>query len=333
MAALVEPRCRSYRITETEQGIASFPDAACQRALAECLQRQHYDVIVARYLPSLLRIDSAGTLPIVLDIDDVPGILERPSSTGCVDAAASEHHFRARQLVIATLKRCAGLWVCNPSDVHIPYLGTAAVLPNIPFTVARRVTPPPSTPTMLFVGALKRSLVVESLDSFIVSALPIIRSQVPEAQLRIAGYGASPALLARWNAVDGVKCVGYVDDLAPLYRACAFTVVPLKMDRGTHIKIVESCAHGRTCIVSAAAHRGYERDLADGEAVRVGLTMFDMAQACVELLQDHERNRALAARSWAIVQDVYTFSVFANAVSAVILRALSTTTFAVRHPR
>ena len=59
----------------------------------------------------------------------------------------------------------------------------------------------------------------------------------------------------RWEAIDGVQPVGYVDDLADEYRRCAFTVAPIFEGAGTKIKVLESLAFGRACLTTPCGAR------------------------------------------------------------------------------
>ena len=83
----------------------------------------------------------------------------------------------------------------------------------------------------------------------------------------IAGKFLIPDNEARWSAVEGVKVVGFVDDLTDLYRHALACVVPVEKGSGTCIKTLEAMAYSRVCLATPFGARGIpDADLVDGRA-------------------------------------------------------------------
>lgn len=72
------------------------------------------------------------------------------------------------------------------------------------------------------------------------------------------------------------------------YQEAAFSIVPLIDGAGTKIKVLESLAYTRTCVVTAHSISGYESVLKDGECVAVGRTLSALVPLAVHLLRDVE---------------------------------------------
>jgi succinoglycan biosynthesis protein ExoO len=100
----------------------------------------------------------------------------------------------------------------------------------------------------LFVGS-SNSFNVEGLTWFLGSVWPTILAARPDATLLVAGT-IEKVLTARPR---GVKFLGQVSDLAPLYQGSQVVIVPLLRGTGMIIKLVEAAAHGCACVSTPKA--------------------------------------------------------------------------------
>ena len=127
----------------------------------------------------------------------------------------------------------------------------------------------------------------------------------------------------RWSAVPGVKVIGFVDDIVPVYASCAFTVVPIFSGAGTNVKVVDSLAHGRTCVLSPYGHRGYESDLRHLESIYLAPDAQAMAKGCIELLQKPELRAAMAQCAAAVVAERYSFDAFRGVIAETVSQVMA----------
>ncbi|HEX2032409.1 MAG TPA: glycosyltransferase [Actinomycetota bacterium] len=95
----------------------------------------------------------------------------------------------------------------------------------------------------LFVGRLSEDLSpnADGLRWFVDEVWPGIRSELGDVELLVAGR-ASPTLSG--IARDGVRLLGAVDDLTPLYEAARVFVAPLRFAAGIPLKILEAASFG-----------------------------------------------------------------------------------------
>jgi hypothetical protein len=98
-------------------------------------------------------------------------------------------------------------------------------------------------PQVLYVAS-DNPLNVKGLRDFLRFAWPTIRRQVPEARLAVAGRVGRMAPLH----VEGVKVLGFVDDLDALYRESAVVINPAVAGTGLKIKTLEALAHSRPVV-------------------------------------------------------------------------------------
>jgi glycosyltransferase involved in cell wall biosynthesis len=305
-------------------------DRQVSRSLSDVLARNQYFLAVGRYLKPIVKTGLVGQMPCLLDIDDVDfdifaqraRDLARPRWQRFLYSVQSSQVEAAFQ---KWLPKFNGLWIAKPNDRRHAVARNAALLPNIPYNA------PVATPTLN--GSRSESPVVltvayyhyqpnrEGVDRFIREGWPTVRAACPTAEYWVAGK-SDPALARRWQAVPGVKVLGFVDDLATLYSASWFTLCPLWSGAGTNIKVLESLAFGRTCVATVMGHRGYEDCLRAGDSLVVAGDPEDVAENCIQLIHDHERRLALAKRGREVVQREFSYAKFASIVHREVERAL-----------
>jgi glycosyltransferase involved in cell wall biosynthesis len=176
--------------------------------------------------------------------------------------------------------------------------------PVFDFTNSSQIEPPSGT-TLLFFGLIRR---YKGLD-VLVSALPEIRRQVPDARLVVAGDPLEPIqpvqeLASSLGVADAIEWrLGFVprEDVAPLVASAAAVVLPYREIESSGV-LALAFGHGRPAIVSDIGGIGDEvREFGAGRAVPPE-DPAALAAACVELLFDGEALRrsyegAVAARS------------------------------------
>jgi glycosyltransferase involved in cell wall biosynthesis len=159
------------------------------------------------------------------------------------------------------------------------------------------------------------------VDRFIREGWPKIRAACPTADYWLAGKN-DPATAKRSLAVPGIQVLGFVDNLAPLYSASWLSECPLWTGAGTNIKVLESLAFGRTCVVTTMGHRGFEDFLQSGDSLLVAANAEDVAENCIPLINDHSVRLALAKRGQEVVQRKFSYQKFARVVHGEVERAL-----------
>lgn len=145
-----------------------------------------------------------------------------------------------RALVQAATGRC---------DIQIRY-------PDVP----RYIEPAERTPQcvdpsmLLFWGHMGRAENVDAVEYFVATILPLIRDKRPQTRLVVAGI--DPPASIRRLAGGSVEVTGFIENPAPLFRAAAVGVVPLRLGAGIKIKTVEMLACGMPCVATSIGAEG-----------------------------------------------------------------------------
>jgi glycosyltransferase involved in cell wall biosynthesis len=306
-------------------------DRDLSRNVLEIVSRNHYFLAVGRYLKPIVKTGLVGRVPCLLDIDDVDFDIfaqraEDLTVPGWQRILYSIHFRQIKAAFWKWLPQFQGAWVVKAADMRHEVTRNAAILPNIPYKIP--VAPLPvdglesATPVMLTIGVLSYLPNRDGIDRFIREGWPKIRAACPAAEYWLAGKN-DPAFAKRWQAVPGVKVLGFVDDLAPVYGASWFTLCPLWTGAGTNIKVLESLAFERTCVTTVIGHKGFEDCLIPGDSLLVAATPEDLAENCVRLINDHILMSGLAKRGREVVRREFSYEKFANIVHRGVERALS----------
>jgi glycosyltransferase involved in cell wall biosynthesis len=153
-------------------------------------------------------------------------------------------------------------------------------------------------PRAVFVAS-GNSINVDGANAFIAEVLPLVRAEIADFELWLAGD-----VCAHASDAPGVRKLGRVNSVAQTYAQGALAVNPVRMGTGLNIKTMECLALGVPLVATASGSRGLEK--LRGTAF---LSVDDndpaaMAAAVIRVLRDSVLRTALgqaaltAAREW-----------------------------------
>jgi polysaccharide biosynthesis protein PslH len=305
-------------------------DHQLSRDVSEVLDRKRYSLAVGRYLKPIVKTGLVGRVPSLLDIDDVDFDIfaqraEDPSRPRWERLLYALQSSQIKAAFEKWLPRFKKLWVTKAEDTQHAVTRNAAVLPNIPYNLPNGLAPlngsSSCNPVILTVGVLFYVPNRDGIDRFIREGWPKVRAACPTAEYWLVGKN-DPASARRWGAVPGVKVLGYVEDLAAIYQASWFSLCPLWNGGGTNIKVLESLAFGRTCVATGIGHRGHGDLLKSGDSLLVAATAAELAESCIQLINDREKRLALAQRGHDVVREEFSYKKFASVVRCQVEEAL-----------
>ena len=196
------------------------------------------------------------------------------------------------------------------------------ILPNIPDLSLIDLPAPDfadTAPVILYFGTLSWQPNIEGLERLLTSIFPVVRGQVPEARLVVAGAGASPALGGRVAATEGAEFIGEVSDPEPLYRHARLLVDATRSGGGTRLKILNALARGIPVVASGIAAQGLE--VIPSEHLLVAEADGEMSDAIALLLRDPDRCRSLSENARALVRARYVAEVAFRPLDDALARA------------
>lgn len=153
--------------------------------------------------------------------------------------------------------------------------------------------------TLLFVGSNTAPNII-GLRWFFTSVWPEITSRIPDARLLVAGGVAAGFP----RDVPGVRFLGLVADLDPLYAEAGAAISPLTVGSGLKIKLIEALGQGKAIVATSATTEGCDEAVAEAIYERDDARAF--ADAVVELLRDDGLRHAKAAQALDVARRLYS---------------------------
>ena len=117
-----------------------------------------------------------------------------------------------------------------------------------------------------FVGNYLHAPNLDAVRHFVREIWPAFHARVPSAEL-ILGGAQMPMQVEQLGTAEGVRAIGYVDDLAALFNRIRLTVAPLRYGAGAKGKVVSSLCHGVPVLASQIAAEGI--GLQDGRDILI----------------------------------------------------------------
>jgi glycosyltransferase involved in cell wall biosynthesis len=248
--------------------------------------------VMAQYLPYF------GDLPVILTDHESGGPIPADIGAGQWGRRREArlwrrylHHYYPRAQVLQALTEHDALQLGQA-------LGRPVLVrpPAVPMPEAA-TEPGLAPPRILFFGDYRHHPNPEAAHTLAHRVLPLVREQLPEAELWLAGPNA-PTDLEELGNLPGVSVLGYVDNLTGLMAQTRLLLAPLYSGAGTRIKVLTALAHGLPVVSNALGLRGVG---APFPAVRKRERVLDLVAAALELLRSPQlaAEAGAAAHQWA----------------------------------
>lgn len=142
-----------------------------------------------------------------------------------------------------------------------------------------------STLTLMLSGKMSYYANEAAAVFFCQQILPLIREQLPETTVLIAGSNPSKAVQRlAWRS--NVQTTGYVSDLRPVFQRARVVVCPLVVGAGVQNKVLEAMAMGKPVIATPKACQALS--VINGRHLLVADDPRAFAKAVVKLLTDDD---------------------------------------------
>lgn len=153
---------------------------------------------------------------------------------------------------------------------------------------------------MLIVGWLDFSPNKNGVLYFVDNVLPKIRKQKPLAELYIVGKSKDSNLLKRLNETDGVRALGYVEDVNAEYKNSRVVIVPVYQGAGTSVKFVEGLLVNRPIVSTPMGARGFEHICKAEKDYMLAANDEDFAEKILKLLSSIELSTQMAENAYKV---------------------------------
>ena len=233
--------------------------------------------------------------------------------TGDADAAAKAERFRKIETRLA--RQSDLVWCASDADAaalarEVPGV-RAEVVPTIHELRGRGKTFAERR-GLLFLGNFRHRPNADAVHFFVREIFPAVREAIPGAEFYVVGDEAPPEIKA-YASEEGVKVLGYVPDIGPLFAESRLMVAPLRFGAGIKGKIGEALAHGLPVVTTRVGAEGM--GFTHGEEALVTDDPREFARAVVRAYTDAELWRRLSDKGHGHVRRRFTPEVVGRVVN------------------
>ena len=169
---------------------------------------------------------------------------------------------------------------------------------------------------LVFLGSMDWLPNIDGARFFATEVLPRIRARLSHCKVALVGRRPDPAIERLAKADPNLIVTGTVPDVRPWLWGSKVSIVPLRIGGGTRLKIFEAMAAHVPVISTRVGAEGLPVE--PGKHLLIADNPDDFAEACIQLLQDPQRQKNLADAAWALVTDGFSWDAIAREFETIL---------------
>jgi len=215
---------------------------------------------------------------------------------------ASCHQFDVNLVVSEADRR--NLRSVNPdAHIHLVENGT-----DTDYFTPSKVTPEPMS--LIFAGDLSWYPNVSAIQFFVHEVWPLLKREIPEARLYLAGRLPAPAVVRIAERVPGIVLAPDPEDIRPWLARAEVFVCPITDGGGTRLKILDAFAMGKPVVTTTIGCEGIHAT--PGDHLLVADTPQDFAAQTLLALRDESLRRRLGTRARTLAEQRYNWQIIGD---------------------
>lgn len=298
-----------------------------QRQLNLLLQNEPFDLLHCEWTPYARFLEAADRIRTLVSAHGVESQIwfrrARHSNTVPERIFFALQALKMRRFEQRALRRANWVTTVSPLDAETIRAWGAASISLVENGVDpdefRPATEPGNPSDLLFVGSLDWFANQDGVLYLLEQIWPLIRSQQPQARLRIIGRRPPAQLEKRIGYSPSVELIGEVSDVRPFFSRAAVVVVPLRIGGGTRIKILEALSMGKAVVSTSVGAEGLA--VVDGVHLLLADSPQEFARRAIDLLNFPEERRRLGENGRKLAVQRYSWNHLADRLELAWYRA------------
>ena len=309
--------------------IARYTSEAMRAKLAELRAKHQFDSIVCDFLTPAQNFDSLKGC--VLFQHNVETMIWRRhaehASTPIHRAYFNIEASRTFECEQRACKESAHIIAVSDADAAMMHemFGVSNITPvatGVDIDYFRRpISVNPHVADLVFLGSMDWMPNVDGVGYFVREILPRIRERKPDCTVAVVGRSPFPEIAALPATDPKIQVTGTVPDVRPYLWGSTISIVPLRVGGGTRLKIYESMAAGIPVISTTIGAEGL--DVKHDENIRLADSAESFAKECIELLENAEARRHLAANALDLVTSRFSWDCITRDFEDILVSASS----------
>jgi sugar transferase (PEP-CTERM/EpsH1 system associated) len=309
--------------------VAKYCRPAVKRALAQLLEREAYDVIVCDFLLTASVFPSRLRSPMVIFTHNVEAqIWQRhfEVSANPIWKAVSWREYKTMTwLEERQLRRADFVLTVSENDLEfftgvIPREKLAAIPTGVDIDYFSPGAEAELPNSLVFTGSMDWLPNEDAIHFFAGEILPLIRREIPDVTLCVAGRSPSQGLLDLADREQSLHVTGSVPDIRPYMNRASVYIVPLRIGGGTRIKIFEAMAAGKAVVSTTLGAEGLP--VQHGQNILLADRPDEFANHVIELLRDQNKRGALGKAARQLVAQNYSWRSVAQQLADILGRVI-----------
>ena len=289
--------------------VAYFYQKAAQKRVSDCIEKWNPDAIYCQLLRTAKYVEHVNSIPKVIDFQDAfsKGIERRlETDAWYLKPVLYSELGRLNLYEKKVFERFDHCTIISEQDRDQLPFGQRDEVTIVRNGVELDDFQPSSelrTVNVLFAGNMGYPPNVDAAIFLENEVMPLVRAQIPEAKLMLAG--ARPDQKVKDLANDLTEVTGWVDDIRDCYAQAKVFVAPMMIGTGLQNKLLEAMAMEIPCITSTLANNALKAK-PDSE-ILIAKTAQEYADSVIELLQNAEKAKRIAAAGHELVSKQFSW--------------------------
>lgn len=170
---------------------------------------------------------------------------------------------------------------------------------------------------IVFTGNMSYIPNVDSVEYLIEEILPLIKKEIPDVKVLIAG--ASPVNKIKNMADKSVTVTGWVDDIREAYWLSKVFVAPLRLGSGLQNKLLEAMATQKPCVTSSLANNAL--GAVNNKSILIAENAAEFADKIIYLLKNESLAKEIAVNGYEHVISNYIWKSTTEKLEKLMLRS------------
>lgn len=294
-----------------------------KEVVSNYFNKKKYDIVVCRYIDEAI---SCGLLKyaekLIVDVDDsLVSASKRDISN------MDFYHFWSKPIAVWKANAIGIMQKCFLRNIKCSFYSNVLESPYKESIYLHNVTTVTSTPTEITSSTPKRLLVVGWLDffpnkegvrHFVKNVFPVIRSEIHEAELHVVGKTHDAGFMKWLNGIEGIKALGYVENIVEEYRECSVIIIPVYHGSGTSVKFIEGMMMNRPMVSTPMGVRGFESICLADKHYMLAKTDKEFAEKTIRLLSSIDISNNMARLAYKVGTSYFSQEHFIETVKKAI---------------
>lgn len=289
--------------------VAYFYQSDAQKQISDCIDQWKPDAIYCQLLRTAKYVEKHSGIPKIIDFQDAfsKGIERRletdPWYWMPILSSELRRLNRYEQEVFRQFDHCTIISEQDRDQLPFVQRNEVIIVRNGVELEDFKPSSEAKTVDVLFAGNMGYPPNVEGAIFLENEVMPLVRKQVPEAKLMLAG--ARPDQKVKDMASDLTKVTGWVDDIRDCYAKAKVFVAPMMIGTGLQNKLLEAMAMELPCVTSELANNALKAQA--GTEILIAETAQEYANHILELLSNTEKSAAVAAAGHQLVTEHFSW--------------------------